>query len=259
MDHVDIISRRGIAPFDVKKTVRFSQPRKSGVPQFYGPEPETNQETSWSTSSSTLSGQVNGQSQEQQVGGSTSTNSSATPKEGGTMGLVLDRLEQWLQSHNRDHLPKSKQKLRGAIKPMCSVKTTSGDVDAIMKRLETEKFIQHATEVSVKKKGKVRVTETHHVVKYPQKVAADVSKLSSARQSYADRHAVKDESEVAYQKCKAWVSAPLNSPKSADSLRNSLAQLCITKQSVEVDTAIEAMVTHGMIAIDNDGKVVYLK
>ncbi len=79
-----------------------------------------------------------------------------------------------------------------------------------------------------------------------------------ARLSYRmanDAHV--DTSEFVVQRCKEWITDPLNKPKTEATLRSCLEQLCLVKEEINTDVALEMMVQQGLIEIDLDDKVIY--
>lgn len=249
VDHVDLIARKGIQPFSVKMRVEFGQQPKPGVPRTFG----GNAQDQMSITPSASAGEA------EEPSSSALVPEQPVVEEAPVMTQVLARLEQWIQSHSRTHLPKTKQKLRGAIKPMCSIKNTGATVEEVIKKLEAEGYIQPATETVVRKKGKLKVVETNKVIRYPKKTTGQSVGGSFSSRSYDSqkRGIIQSEAEQVYQRCKEWVSMPLNCPKTPESLHNCLAQLCIQKKTVEVDEVINAMVARRLIDIDNEDKVTY--
>jgi hypothetical protein len=53
------------------------------------------------------------------------------------------------------------------------------------------------------------------------------------------------------------MEAPLNKPTTLDALKNSLRQLCVSKDEVAPDDAVKLLEAHNVVFIDLDDKVTY--
>ncbi len=58
-------------------------------------------------------------------------------------------------------------------------------------------------------------------------------------------------------RCREWVEAPLNKPTTLDALKNSLRQLCVSKDEVAPDDAVKLLEARNVVFIDLDDKVTY--
>jgi 2'-5' RNA ligase len=169
--------------------------------------------------------------------------------------LVIVRLKQWLCDLDPSKLPKTRDKLKTSIRPMCRLKQET-PVSPIMKKLENEGYIQPLPN------GEVRYTR-----KSESQTAT--SSQSSAQQSrggndyfssiYGGGHGYQEKSpeDEAYERCQAWVMAPQNTPKTLDGLINSLTQLCIKKKAVEPEQVVCKLVTRGLISQGPNETIVY--
>jgi hypothetical protein len=151
----------------------------------------------------------------------------------------------WIYERVNAHtasLPKTKAKLRAAIKPMCSVQVQHMEVSDVLKRLEEECYFQAMPS------GKV-------IVLKKKTTPNDLVSRESYRLANEPK---RDPAKVVFARCKEWMEAPLNKPSTLDALRRSLAQLCVLKEEVDPDHVVKLLEAKGCISIDLEDKVTYL-
>ncbi|ELR14718.1 Endonuclease/exonuclease/phosphatase family protein [Acanthamoeba castellanii str. Neff] len=246
VDHVQLISRTSTDPFEVINTVPLGvapTPART-APSSVSASPARNQPAQPQPQTRAPRPSPTRQSSE--------TGAHKTPPQPDeTEGIVIERLKVWIARNSagpKASLPKTKAKLRAAIKPMCSVKAQHLDVDEAVRQLQSEGHF------SVDGAGKITFLK--------KKAAEESDRFSTnsfvARESYRMANETrKDPAKLALVRCREWVEAPLNKPTTLDALKNSLRQLCVSKDEVAPDDAVKLLEAHNVVFIDLDDKVTY--
>jgi len=255
VDRVYVISRVGMEPFKVKKVIMFDGSTEiSEVPQdieiIADNYSSSDSGGSYNTTNdySNLFPVNNSKEDEQDIVVFGPVDPAPTLSATGTvitpaMEEVVKRLKDWISSRNgKEHLPKTKFKLMAAIKPMCCVRSAVVDADTVINSLVQEGIIKFSKD----KHG----TEKVEILK----------KDTSNETVYKGHQFVKeDPKDVALRKSKNWIMQPLNSPRTKESLMNSIKQICLQARRVEEMEAINALIQRNIISIDlYSDKVTYL-
>eukprot|EP01090_Pellita_catalonica_P018368 TRINITY_DN5907_c0_g5_i1.p1 TRINITY_DN5907_c0_g5~~TRINITY_DN5907_c0_g5_i1.p1 ORF type:complete len:693 (+),score=99.51 TRINITY_DN5907_c0_g5_i1:262-2079(+) len=248
VDSVYLISRSGMEPFKVIKKIALNGQASAGlpntqfVPAVQWPKPEPGVQVKKITVGTNVAA-------DDTVG--VALQSSAKKPEG-VMGEVYVKLGMWMKKRNNpEHLPKNKDKLRRAIKPMCTVRTKAIEVDEVLKTFEEEGLIKL---VSVPGKADQEVVYLNKAEENDESMRHVRGKEAGgyARNIHGGNANLRKEEakKSALEKCRYWVRMPLNTPKGKISLTNCLEQLCVQKVNVEPDAAIKMMEEVGFISIE---------
>jgi len=247
VDKVHLISRTGIKPFEIVESVSLTGSSQSVPPvvidpaaSYWGQTPSV-----WGVPSPTT---TNTTTQTASVGdaakGQPSLSSNAEKKETKpkkpkpvreSVDIAAKRIKKWIKTQKKAHkLPKSKEKLLAAIKPLCNVRYSSISADQVIEKLKVE--------------GYVEITAENKVV-YKQK-----GTVVSSPPSFYDNESSEEDTLI---RCRKWVMHPLNSPKTMSSLKNSLECLCIRNKLVDPAQALQKLEDQHSISIDTDNRVTY--